>query len=133
MDGLDRMLVEERLLCARQFKVMGDIEFGLFGIKARHVVTDGDSLVEGFHDGKLHHPTQIGLPGEDQDEGVVGVHLEVGEEPQFFEGAGLKKMGLIDDQEDGFSRTFLGFEQAPLDLPIDGAFREPRGGTEQTV
>ena len=43
------------------------------------MVADGDSLVEGFQDGKLQDPSQIGLTGEDQDKGVVGVHLEVGE------------------------------------------------------
>ena len=54
MDGLDGMLVEERLFCPCEFEVMGNIVFGLFGIKTRHVVADGDSLVEGFHDGNLH-------------------------------------------------------------------------------
>jgi hypothetical protein len=43
------------------------------------VITHGDPLVKGFHDSKLHDSLQIGLAGEDQDEGVVGVHLEVGQ------------------------------------------------------
>ena len=133
MDGFEGMLVEERLFSPRQFEVMGDIVFGFFGIEAWHVVTDGDSLVEGFHDGKLHDPLQVGLTAEDQDEGVIGVHLKVGEQPQFFEGAGLEKMSFIDDQEDGFSRAFFGFEKRPLDLAIDGAFGEPGGKTEEAI
>ena len=71
------------------------------------MVADGDSLVEGFHDGKLHDSSQIGLTGEDEDEGVVGIHLEVGQQPEFFEGTGLEEMGLIDDQKDGFSGCSL--------------------------
>ena len=97
------------------------------------MVTDGDSLVEGLHDGKLHDPLQIGLPGEDQDEGVVGIHLEVGEESELFQGARLEEMGLIDDEEDGLSRTLPGFQKVFLDLAIDGALGEPRGETEQTI
>ncbi len=131
MDGFQGMIVEDRLSCARQFEVMSDIVFGLFGVKAWHVVTDGDSLVKGFHDGKLHDPLQIGLTGEDEDEGVVGIHLEVGEQSQFFQGAGLKKMGLIDDQEDGLSRTLFGFQKGLLDLTIDGALGEPRREAEE--
>ena len=133
MDGFEGMVVEERLLCTRQFEVMIDIVFGLFGSKAWHVITHGDSLVKGFHDGKLHDPLQIGLTGEDEDEGVVGVHLEVGQQPQFFEGAGLKKMGLVDDEKDGFSRTLLGFQERLLDLAIDGALGEPGWETEETI
>jgi hypothetical protein len=112
---------------------MCNIMFGLLGVKAWHVVTDSDSLVKGFHDSKLHDALQIGLTGEDKDEGVVGVHLEVGKQSEFFEGAGLKKMGLIDDQEDGFSRTLFGFQESLLDLTVDGAFGESRGETEETI
>jgi len=97
------------------------------------VVTDGDPLVKGFHHSKLHDPLQIGLAGEDQDEGVVGVHLEVGQESEFFEGTGLEKMGLIDDQEDGLSRTLLGFQKRLLDLTVDGALGESRGQPEETI
>jgi len=92
MDRLEGMFVEDRLPCAGQFEVMSDIVFGLFGRKAWHVIPHGDSLIKGFHDSKLHDPLQIGLTGEDQDEGVVGVHLEVGEQSEFFEGAGLKEI-----------------------------------------
>ncbi len=55
---------------------------------------------------------QIGLTGEDEDEGVVGVHFEVGEQPQLLQGAGLKEVGLVDDQEDGFAELFFGFQRA---------------------
>ena len=57
---------------------------GLIRSETGHVVAHGDSLVKGFHDGKLHDPLQIRLTGEDENEGVVGVHLEVGEESEFF-------------------------------------------------
>jgi len=73
------------------------------------------------------------LTGEDEDERVVGVHLEVGKQPQFFEGAGLKQMSLVDDDEDGFSRTLFGFQESFLDLAIDGALGESRRKTEETI
>jgi hypothetical protein len=133
MDRFEGMIVKDRFSCAGQFEVMSDIVFRLFGGKAGHVVTDGDPLVEGFHDGKLHEAFQIRLTAEDQDEGVVGVHFEVGEESEFFEGAGLKEMGLIDDQEDGFSRTLLGFEEGLLDLSIDSALGESGRQSEEAI
>jgi len=133
MDGLDGMLIEQRLFCARQFEVMCDIVFGLFRVKAWHVITHGDSLVEGFHDGKLHDALQIGLTGQDENEGVVGIHLEVGKQSQFFQGAGLKKMGLVDNHKDGLSRTLFGFQKSLLDLTINGALGESGRQPEDTI
>ena len=78
MDGLEGMIIEDGLLGACEFEVVGDIVFGLIETEAGHVVSDGDSLVEGFHDGELHDSFEIGLTGEDKDEGVIGVHFEVG-------------------------------------------------------
>ena len=71
------------------------------------MVADGNPLLEGLHDGKVHDPSQVGLPGEDEDKGVIGVHFEVGQEPEFLQGAGLQEMGLVDDQQDGFSGRSL--------------------------
>ncbi len=73
------------------------------------MITHGNSLVKGFHDGKLHDPLQIGLAGEDEDEGGVGIHLEVGQQPQLFQGSGLEKVSLVDDEKYCFSRTLPGF------------------------
>ena len=95
MDGFEGMIVEEGLSCAGEFQVMVDIGFRLFRGEARHVVAHRDPLVEGFHNGKLHDPLQIRLTGEDEDEGVIGIHFEVGEEAEFFERAGLEEMSFI--------------------------------------
>jgi hypothetical protein len=133
MDGFQGGFVEERFFGASQFQVMDDIEFGFLGGEAGHVVADGDSLVEGFQDGKLHGSSQIGLTGEDQDKGVVGIHLEVGQQAKFFEGTGLEEVGLIDEEKDGFAGAFLGFQEGLLDLAVDGAFGEPGGQAEQTI
>jgi hypothetical protein len=97
------------------------------------VVTDGDTLVEGLHDGKFHDSAQVGLSGEDEDEGVVGVHLEVGQQPELFQGAGLKEVGFVDDEEDGFAGSFFGLQEGRLDLIVDGALGEPRGETEEPI
>ena len=133
MDGLNRMVVKERLICTRQFEVVIDIGFGLFRGKAWHVITHGDPLVKGFHDGKLRDRLQVRLTGEDEDEGVVGVHLEVGQQAQFFEGAGLKKMSFVNDEKDGLSRTFFGFQESFLDLAIDGALGESGREPEEAI
>ena len=42
-------------------------------------------------------------------------------------------MGLVDDEEDGFSRTLLGFQKSLLDLTIDGALGESGGETKETI
>ena len=133
MNRFEGWFIQERFFGSGQFEVMGDIEFGFLGGEAGHVVADGDSLVEGFHDGKLHGSSQIGLTGEDQDKGVVGIHFEVGEEPKFFQGTGLEEVGLIDEEKDGFTGAFLGFEEGFLDLAVDGAFGESGRQAEEAV
>jgi len=110
MDGMDGVLVEDGLGGPGQSEMMGDIVDGFLGTEARHVETDGDTLVEGFHDGEVHSPPQITLTGQDDDEGVVGIHLEVGEESEFLQGAGLEEVGLIDDEEDGFADLLFRLE-----------------------
>jgi hypothetical protein len=97
------------------------------------VVAHSNPLVEGFHDGKLHDALQIGLTGKDEDKGVVGIHFEVGEESEFFEGTCLKKMSLIDDQKDGLPRILFGLQKGPLDLTIDGALGEPGREAEEAI
>ena len=97
------------------------------------MVSDGDTLVEGFHNGELHDSSQIGLSGEDEDEGVVGIHLKVGQEPEFFQGSGLKKMGLIDDEQDGFTQLLFGFQEGLLDLGVDGALGQSLREPEEAI
>jgi len=76
---------------------------------------------------------EVGLAGEDEDEGVVGVHLEVGEQPEFFQGTGLEEMGVVDNEEDGFACGFFGLQESALDLGADGAFGKPWGEAEDSV
>ena len=71
MDSLHGTLIQDGLGCSGQFHVMIDVSAGLFLIQSRHVVANGDPLVEGFHDGKIHGSSQIALTGKDQDEWVV--------------------------------------------------------------
>jgi hypothetical protein len=40
------------------------------------------------------------LPGQDPGERGSGIHLGIGEEPQFFELVGLQEMSLVDDHYD---------------------------------
>ena len=84
MNGLEGLVVKDRLLGAGQLQVMGHIAFGFLRLETGQMVADGDPLLEGLHDGKIHDPAQIGLTGEDEDEGVIGIHFEVGQEPQLF-------------------------------------------------
>jgi len=71
MDGLHGALIQDGLGGACQFHVMIDVLGALVRIESGHVVSNGDSLVEGFHDGKIHGSSQITLTGKDQDEWVV--------------------------------------------------------------
>ena len=79
MNAIESLVIEDRLFCAGQLKVMSDIMFALLGAQGGHMVADGDALVEGLHDGEVHDPSEIGLSGEDEDEGVIGIHLKVGQ------------------------------------------------------
>lgn len=133
MYGLKGLLTQDRLFGSCQVHVMSHVMPGLLRAERGHVVADGDSLVEGFHDGKLHDSAQVGLTGEDKDEGVVGVHLEVGQKPEFFEGTGLKQVRFIDDEEDGFAGSFFGLQESALDLGVDGAFGKPWSQAEKTI
>ena len=84
MDGQEGLVIEERFLGAGELEMMDDIVFGFVRREAGHMVAHGDSLAERLHDGELHDPSEIGLTGEDEDERVVRVHFEVGQEPEFF-------------------------------------------------
>ena len=61
MNGIDGPFVEDGFLCACQFEVMGDILFALIKTETRHMISHGDSLIEGFHNGKFHGSSKIGL------------------------------------------------------------------------
>jgi len=71
MDSLHGTLIQDGLGCSGQFHVMIDVSSALFWIQSRNVVSNGDALVEGFHDGKIHGSSKIALTGKDQDEWVV--------------------------------------------------------------
>ena len=133
MNGLQGLLIEDRLFGPSHGHVMSNVVPGLFRAERGHVVADGDSLVKRFHDGKLHDSPEIGLTGEDKDEGVVGVHLEVGQKPELFQGTGLEQMGLIDHEEDGFPGSFFGLQESALDLGVDGAFGKPWSQAEKSI
>ncbi len=133
MNGIEGHLVKDRLSSACQFEVMSDIAFALIGAERGHMVSHGDALIEWFHDGEVHDPSEIGLTGEDQDEGVIRVHFKVGQEPEFFQRSGLEEMGLIDDEDYGFSHLLFGFEQGLLDLAVDGAFGQSVRESEEPV
>ena len=127
VDGTDGVFIEDGFRSARQFQVVEDIGFGFLPTESGHVVADGDALAEGLHDGELHDSAEIGLTHEDEDKRVAGIHFEVGQQAEFFEGSGLEEMRLIDDQEDCFARLLSGFQESGLDLGVDGAFGYPGG------
>jgi len=133
MDGLEGLFIEDRLFGPSQGHMMSYVLSGLFRAERGHVIADGDSLVERFHDGKVHDSPEVGLAGEDKDEGAVGVHLEVGEQPEFFQGAGLEQMGFIDHKEDGFPCRFFGLQESALDLGVDSAFGKPWSEPEEAI
>jgi len=133
VDGLHGRWVEDGLFGACEVEVMGDVVCGFLGADGRHVVAHGDSLVERFHDGELHGSSQFGVTGEDEDEGVVGVHFEIGQESEFFEGASLEEVSFIDDEEGGFAQLLFGVEQCLLDLGVDGALGEPGWKAQEAV
>ncbi len=133
MNGRKGLVVEEGFLGTGELEVMKDIVFGFIRGETGHMETHGDSLAERLHDGEVHNPSEIGLTAEDEDKGVIGVHFKIGEKAEFFEGAGLEEMGLIDNEEDGFSGLFFGFQKGLLDLVVDGTFRKPGGQAQEPI
>jgi len=73
------------------------------------------------------------LTGQYEDKRVIGIHFEVGQEPQFLQGTCLEEMGLVDDEKYGFTELLFGFEESALDLEIGGAFRYPVVQAEESV
>lgn len=97
------------------------------------MVSHGDALVEGLHDGELHDASQFGLSGEDEDKGVEGIHFEVSQEAKLLERAGFKEVGLVDHKQDGFSCLLFGFQDVLLNLLVDGALTHSLLQAEETV
>jgi hypothetical protein len=122
MSGIEGLVIKYGLMSAGQFQVMSDKLFGLFDSEGMHVVTHVDTLIEGFHDGKFHGPPEIALPCQDQDEGVVGIHFEIGQQPEFFKRAGFQEMGFVNNEDNGFSDFFPGLQDGLLNLLVDQAF-----------
>jgi hypothetical protein len=133
MNAIESLVIEDRLFCAGQFEVVSDIMPALLRAERGHMVSDGDTLVEGLHDGEVHDSFQIGLSGEDEDERVIGIHFEVGQEPELLQWTGLKEMGLIDDKEDGFPELLFGLQKGLLDLRVDGALGHSVWKAEESV
>ena len=84
MDGPEGLVVEERFPGAGQLEVMGHIALGFLRLEAGQMATDGNPLLEGLHDGKIHDSSQIGLTEEDEDKGAIGIHFKVGQEPELI-------------------------------------------------
>ena len=89
MDGIKGLIIKDRLRCAGKLEMMCHIKFRLLQGERGHMVPHGDPLIKGLHNGEIHDSSQIGLSGEHEDKGIVGVHFEVGEETKFLQRPGL--------------------------------------------
>ena len=121
-NGIHRFWVKNGLFSTCEAEVVLDVFFSLLTGEWWHMVSHGDTLVKRFHNGKVHNAIEVGLSGEDENEGVIRVHFEVGQEPQFLQGSGLKQVGFIDDEHDGLSLLLFGLDDGLLDLAVDRAF-----------
>ena len=72
-----------------------DIGAGLGGGHGWHREPESDALLKGCELAELDSLAEGGLPDEEACEQGVGVHVGVGEEPEFFELAVLKEVCLV--------------------------------------
>src|SRR6185437_16351678 len=80
---------------------VADVAGGLVAGHALHLVSDGDSLVQGGQDAELDVVPQGGLADQDGRERGAAVHLVVGEHPYRLELLVVEEVGLVDDQDGG--------------------------------
>ena len=93
--------------------MVGDVGAGFGSGHGWHREPEGDALFECCELAELDPLSEGGLSDEEAREQGAGVHVGVGEEPEFFELAVLEEVGFVDEQDDLFaSFGFLGGGEA---------------------
>jgi hypothetical protein len=77
--------------------VVGDVGAGLGCGHGRHREPEGDALFERGELAELDPLSEGGLSDEETGEQGPGVHVGVGEEPEFFELAVLEEVGFVNE------------------------------------
>ena len=99
MDGLDGVWIKERLVKAGEVEVMLQVGAGFVVRKGWQVEFQGDSLIKGLVNGSEEPFSEMGLSDEDNEGGVGGVHIEVGDNLKFIEVFVFKQMGFIKEDD----------------------------------
>ena len=95
------------------------VEF--LAVESGEVVAHDEALGERFVHGHGQASAQFGESDEHQAQAVLGVHDEVGQQPQVFQDVVSQVLGLVDNEHG----ELLGLAHQSGDFFADGA---PRGG-----
>ena len=76
-----------------------------------------EALGERFVHGHREAPSQLGQPDQEQAQAVLGVHGEVGQQPQVFQDVVSQVLRFVDDEHG----ELLGLAHQAGDLGADGA------------
>ena len=96
---------------------MGEVVVEFVAGEGADVMSDDEALAQGFVDCHGEPAAQFGQPDEQQAQAPVGVHVEVGEQPEVFEDVVSEVVCLVDDEHG----ELLGFGDQAGDLVADGA------------
>ena len=108
---------EQGEFAAGEAQSVGEVVVELRAVEACDVVAHDEALCERFVAGHGESASQLGESDEQQAQAMLGVHGEVGQQPQVFEDVVAQVLGLVDDEHG----ELLGLGDEAGDLGADGA------------
>ena len=90
--------LEHGEFAAGEAQAVLDIGVDLVAGQPGEVVAHDEALAERFVHRHGEAPAQLGQPHEDEAHAVLGVHGEVGQQPQVLEHVAAQVVGLVDDE-----------------------------------
>lgn len=82
-DSVISVLGEGRLVAADETEVMVDKGLDFISREGQEVIFQGDALIERDEHRSGEAVREMGLSGEDEQSGVRGIHVEIGEDLEF--------------------------------------------------
>ena len=77
---------------------MGEVGLELVAVEAGQVLAHDEALGEGFMHGHGEAAAQFGEADEQQAQAVLGIHGEIGQQPEILEHVVAQVVRLVDDE-----------------------------------
>ena len=98
IEGLAGGVVKQRLGDAGGFELMGEIGVEFLAREPFQVILHGDALAQGFVHLQREGAAQQGLAHQQQSQVVGGIHVEVQQQRELFEGGMAQQLGFVADE-----------------------------------